>query len=306
MPKRRSVGGYQLADSPFFKLRTRKRLSKVLFASEKTISELSARDDLYVRCWKHKQLNRWLKHPPSPSDASDYRPIDIPDPRLKGLQARIADLLGRIAPPEFLFSPVKGRSYVDNAASHKGAQAVWLLDVADYFPSCTANNVARFFGRELGCSPDVVAILVRLTTHEGCLPQGSPCSPILAYYSNGPMWREVSGLTRSYGCTLSVYADDITVSGDIVPKRLIWKIKVCVHRHGLRLKAKKEVSLFRAPADITGVIVKGDQTRLPNRQLKKLATLREQRRTAANPRTKRKLDGQIAGRLAQRRQVESV
>ncbi len=297
--------GYQLADSPFYKLKSRAKLARLLRVSTETLNHLSSGRVLYIRRWKHKKLDQWLREPPSEGAADNYRPIDIPDPRLKAVQSRIASLLSRIHPPEFLFSPVKGKSYVENAARHVGSEAFWLLDVADYFPSCTANNVARFFRTDMACSPDVSAVLVRLTTLHECLPQGSPCSPILAYYCNRPMWLSVEGIVTSAGCKLSLYADDITISGDVVRKSVIWDVKKAIHGSGLRLKPSKEVSLIRTAADITGVIVKADGTYLPNRQLKKLAELKTLYAATMNPKDKARIENQISGRIAQRRQVES-
>ena len=309
MSKTQLDEGYQLRDSPLFRLRSRKQLANHLRVSIGTLDKISRRNDLYVRLWKHKKLKdgekgAWLKYPPTPEKAENYRPIDIPDPRLKAMQGRIGDLLGRVKAPEFLFSPVKGRSYVENAAHHKEGKAFWLLDVANYFPSCSSNNVARFFRRELECSPDVVAVLVHLVTLAGCLPQGSPCSPILAYFSNSHIWLAVEKLVKARGCKLSLYADDITISGDVVPKALIWEVKKIFFNNCLRLKDAKEVSLINAPADITGVIVKNGATHLPNRQLKKLAELKQERAWATNPKIRTQLDNQIAGRIAQRKQVE--
>ena len=310
MPKTQPDKRYQLKDSPLFRLRSRKKLAKLLRVSANALEEIRRRKDLYYRRWKHKILKddekgAWLKHSPAPEQADSYRPIDIPDPRLKAIQTRIADLLGRVKAPDFLFSPVRGRSYVDNAAYHKEAKTFWLLDVADYFPSCSANNVARFFHHELDCSPDVTAVLVYLVTLDGCLPQGSPCSPILAYYSNSHIWLAVDKLVKGRGCRLSLYADDITISGDMVPKALIWEIKKIIYSNGLRLKGSKEVSLIQAPADITGVIVKNSATYLPNRQLKLLTELKQQRARTTNPKLKARLDNQILGRLSQRKQVET-
>lgn len=307
MPQRPSAVPYTLRDSPFFRLHTRKKLAAMLHVSESALADISRRDDLYVRRWKHKKdKDVWLREPPAPEISAHYRPIDIPDSGLKAVQSRIANLLGRITPPDWLFSPVKGRSYVDNAARHRGSSAFWLLDIADYFPSCTANNVAHFFRRKLDCSPDVAAILVHLTTWQECLPQGSPCSPILAYFSNLDLWGEIEQSVTRAGLRHSVYADDITISGPIVRKEVIWEIKGAVHKHGLKIKAEKELSLIDRPADITGVIVVGDQTKLPNRQLKRLFELRGERHLARSNVLKRMLDNQIAGRVAQKRQVEQV
>lgn len=307
MPKRHSAAPYTLRDSPFFQLRTRKKLATLLRVSEASLEHISKRNDLYTRCWKHKSdKDRWLRQQPSTDISSHYRPIDIPDGGLKAIQSRIADLLGRITPPDWLYSPVKGRSYVDNAACHKGARAFWLLDIADYFPSCTANNVAHFFRRKLECSPDVTAILVHMSTWQQCLPQGSPCSPILAYFSNLDLWDAIEQSVARAGLKHSIYADDITISGQIVRKEVIWEIKRAVHKHGLTIKATKELSLIDKPADITGVIVDGHQTKLPNRQLKRLFELRGQRHLVKSNVLKRLLDNQIAGRVAQMRQVQQV
>ncbi len=309
MPKKSPKAGYTLKDSSFFRLRSRKQLADLLHVTPATLAAVASDECLYSRRWKHKTLKdgqpgAWLQVEPTGEHSEMYRPIDIPDPRLKAMQSRIADLLARIAPPDFLFSPVKGRSYVDNAAHHCGSKAFWLLDLADYFPSCTANNVARFFRRDLECSPDVTAILVRLTTLRESLPQGSPCSPILAYFSNQPMWDEINEVVTKAKCRLSLYADDITISGTVIRKAMIWQVKQIVHRHGLRLKAKKEVSLINAPADITGVIVRDGRTLLPNRQHKELAKLKRVRAATNNPKLQKTLDNQIAGRKAQRKQVE--
>ena len=67
----------------------------------------------------------------------------------------------------------------------------------------------------------------------------------------------------------------------------------------MKIKADKELSLIDSPADITGVIVVGDQMKLPNRQLKRLFELRGERHRARSNALKRLLDGQIAGRVAQ-------
>lgn len=220
------------------------------------------------------------------------------------MQSRIADLFGRVIPPDYLFNPVKGRSYVDNAAHHVGSREFHLLDIAEYFPSCTSNRVAWFFGSRMGCSKDVTAVLVKLTTRNGRLPQGSPCSPILAYLSHLDMWEEIEELIKRNGCKLSVYADDITISGLHVSGELVWSIKKIISRHGFRLKRDKEVSLRDSAADITGVIVRPQGLLLPNRQHEKLHRIKMEYRSRGKGEERRKLAQQINGRQSQRRQIE--
>ena len=200
-------------DSPFFRLRSRAKLASLLFINQAKLQTLArGAQDLYYQFQK-------------PKSSGGFRDINAPRPDLKAVQARIKDLLQRIAPPDYLFAPVSGRSYVDNAAAHRGASSVHLLDIEDFFPSCTANKVIWFFHKRMKCSPDVAAIIRGIVTREASLPQGSPCSPILAYLCYVDMWEEISRIVENAGCTLSVYADDLTISGETVPEAAIWEIQ---------------------------------------------------------------------------------
>lgn len=306
--RRKAFEFHKLEASALFNVRTRKRLAEVLLCAPahlKSVCEIPIR---YKKRWKPKDSDTapWLREPPVAEQAANYRPIDIPIDPLKKLQARIANLLARIEPPEFLCSPVKGVSYVDNAKRHINNNAFWLLDIADYFPSCSANRVAWFFNNVMKCAPDVTAILVALVTENESLPQGSPCSPILAYFSNMKMWGDVATAAANSGCTLSVYADDITLSGKSVPGALVWQIKKIIVKNGFKLKRKKEVSLIGSPADITGVIVRNGSLKLPNRQLKKLFEMKKLQRSTDDKRLAVKLENQVKGRLAQRLQIEGA
>ena len=137
---------HEESDSVFYALHSRAKLAKILFTSEQKINELITASDRYRNFTK-------------PKKSGGTRAISAPRQDLKRLQARIADLLQRIKPPNFLFAPVSGRSYVDNAALHRGARAFRLLDIEDFFPSCTANRVIWLFSKRMRCSMDVAVIL---------------------------------------------------------------------------------------------------------------------------------------------------
>jgi len=154
------------------------------------------------------------------------------------------------------------------------------------------------------CPKDVVAIFVKLITRNGHLPQGSPCSSYMAYYSYLDMWEQINSLVDDEKCILSVYADDITISGKRIPSKLIYKIKSIIKLHGFGLRDEKEVGVINKPADITGIIVRKEKLFLPNRQFKKLFELNQVRKLTGNGKTGQKVDRQIAGRMAQKRQVE--
>jgi len=241
----------------------------------------------------------WLR----PKNSGGFRTIEAPYESLKVVQRRLADLLQRIQPPPYLFAPARRRSYVDNAATHRGSHSFHLLDVADFFPNCTSRQVAWFFGKVLYCSPDIVGILVALTTRNGHLPQGSPCSPILAYLAYREMWDEIATLVEKSGCKLSLYADDITISGPLVTGDLCRQIKRVLMRHGHHHSEEKEHALISQPADITGVIVRGSQLLLPNRQHVKQKQLSRTLANATSSEERSALLKKSAGHKAQVNQL---
>ena len=194
---------------------------------------------------------------------------------------------------------------MDNAAAHIGAESVRLLDIEDFFPSCTGNRVIWFFRKRMQCSPDVASILKAIVTKDESLPQGSPCSPILAYLCYVDMWEEISSNVTAVGCTLSVYADDVTVSGKIIPENLIWKIKKSLHKYGHRYNATKEQKKHKKPAEITGVILTPHGLRAPNRLHKKLHDVRRDLKKARSKPQMADVEARLRGREAQMAQIKA-
>lgn len=282
-------------DSAFFRLRSKANLARLLFSSQKKLSDIAREDGLYKDFEKLKK------------NGKDTRTVSAPRADLKAVQSRISDLLMRITPPDWLFSPVKGRSYVDNARPHANAASVRLLDIEDFFPSCTGNKVVWFFKERMECSPDVVAILKGIVTKDDALPQGSPCSPILAYLCYIDMWEEIESLVNKAECALSVYADDLTISGEKVPEKMIWGIKQILKRHGHSYHAGKERKKWHKPAEVTGVIVRGDGLLLvPNRQHQATAKIRKKLASKCSIKERATLQAQLLGRESQMKQITTL
>lgn len=284
---------YSLRDSPFFRLRSKAKLASLLYVSREKLETLSVGEHRYFEFTK-------------PKKSGGVRKISAPNAPLKAVQSRIADLLRRVTPPDYLFAPVPGRSYADNAAFHVGARSIRLLDIEDFFPSCTAKKAIWFFRTRMECSDDVAVILASIVTFNGALPQGSPCSPILAYLCYVDMWGEIAKLVEDCGCKLSVYADDLTISGVSVPEAQIWEIKKTLYRHGHRYARSKERSVRDKSVEVTGVVLLRSGVVAPNRQHAKIAKVREEitRTTSADHR--KALENQLRGRLAQVGQIASA
>ncbi|MEL6628800.1 MAG: reverse transcriptase family protein [Bacteroidota bacterium] len=245
---------YELDQSPFYNLKRKKDLFKLLRTSSSGIKRVKEANVLYA-------------------DASvNGREIEKPRDDLKRLQKRIEDLLKRNKIPDFIHGPAKGKSYITNASVHVGASEIRCLDIASYFQSTSSKKVFSFFESRLHCSKDVAGILCMLTTHKGRLPTGSPSSPLISYFAHIEMWESIDVLVKSYNCTLSVYIDDVTISGAKVPGTLKDKVKKVLNRYGLRSKKSKE-KYYRqgCPAEVTGIIVGADKPlSVPRRQHKKM------------------------------------
>lgn len=284
---------YRLSDSPFYCLKSQKKLADLLWISKSKLQDLARSENLYFDFQK-------------PKGSESFRTISAPRPDLKQVQKRIADLLQRIAPPDYLFAPVAGRSYVDNAAVHLDAHSIRLLDIEDFFPSCTGNKVIWFFHKRMRCSIDVAAIIKGIVTKDESLPQGSPCSPILAFLCYIDMWEEIDQIVNRADCTLSVYADDLTVSGSVVPEASIWEIKETLYKHGHRYNRAKEQSKHLKPAEVTGVILSAGGLHVPNRQHKALHDLRHHLvRREDSSKDVEHMKAQLRGRESQMQQVAS-
>ena len=247
---------YPIDQCALYHCRSKKRLFKILQTSSSKFSEIKDSDDLYRPIVKTKKNG-------------EPRVVYAPRYDLKRIQARISELLMRLEPPDFLMSPVRGRSNIDNAARHRHAKSHRLIDIADFYPNCSANKVSEFFKKTLRCEPDVAAVLVTLTTHEGALPQGSPASPILAYFAYKDMWDEISSIAVSASNTITVYVDDITISGEKVLGQTVWDIKQELRKHGHKTKDAKEEARIGTPVKVTGVVLRDQDMLLPNAQHQK-------------------------------------
>ena len=162
-----------------------------------------------------------------------------------------------------------------------------------------------FFLWRMECSPDISAIIKGFVCRIGSLPQGSPCSPILAYLCYVDMWEEISQIVGNAGCTLSVYADDLTNSWETVPEAAIWEVKKSLRKHGHSHNVSKERSKRLKPAEVTGVIVRPDGLRNPNRQYQKLHELRSQIDELGSSDDEARLLAELRSREAQINQIES-
>ena len=282
---------HPLKQSPLHKLGNHRRLSALLKVDTATLRNMAGAGRIAYTEWDDTNEKGKVRH------------IENPKPRLKRVQARLATLLSMLEPPDFLTCPVKGRSYVTNARHHVGAAEIVTMDISAYFPSTTWKRVYWFFNKRLEMPTDTAWTLASLATIDDRLPTGSPLSPIMAFLAHQDMWLAVAKIARDRGCKLTVYMDDVTISGERVPEALIWSIKQEIHKTGLRLNNRKERRFFGGEAVVTGVIVTPQGMRPPKRSYLKLSEARKTAATLDDKTAREKLLRRIKGMESQHRQV---
>jgi len=298
---------YDYNQSPLYKITSKKKLAAVLYVTLGDLKKLQLLAHQYRRVWKHKIQKRvWRSTEPTEELSKQYRPIDIPPDDLKLVQQRIASLFSRIHVPENVYNPVKGKSYIDNAYAHRNSESVYSLDIKNYFPSTSKEKVIGFFKNQMKCSIDVSVILANIVSKDGGLPQGSSCSPALAYHANKQMWDLVTSLSHSYECIATIYADDLTISGNVVPKSLRFEVSRIIKKYGLSEQEEKIQSSYKRPTKITGVIVKDGKLLLPNSKHKLIKETKDLLLNARNPDLKKKLTQKLKSRHLQRQQIEDA
>lgn len=186
---------------------------------ERSVADLARWLDL-----PEQDLREWLTTSPAWARGYDYtrftipkrkggvRTIDAPNDKLKTLQRRIQRRLLDPLPIHLAATGfVQGRSIVDNARPHVGRGVVINLDLADFFPSITVERVVTAF-RGLGWDAQAAAVLSRICTYEGRLPQGAPTSPAISNLVCRKLDERLDGLVKRCGGQYTRYADDITIS----------------------------------------------------------------------------------------------
>lgn len=150
------------------------------------------------------------------------RTIHAPVGKLKFYQRALVDILydcvaelesaNRRKPLSHGFR--KERSIFSNASQHKRRRFVFNLDLEDFFPTFHFGRVRGFFikDRDFALKPECATILAQIACFQGSLPQGSPCSPIIADLITHILDVRLVRFAKQHRVTYSRYADDLTFS----------------------------------------------------------------------------------------------
>lgn len=164
------------------------------------------------------------------------RSIDEPLPDLKKIQKWILrEILDNIAVSPYAKAYVSGQSIKENARFHRGQNCVLTVDIKDFFPSITIFRIIKVF-ENIGYSRPVSVFLANLCCLKKSLPQGAPTSPALSNIVAGNLDIKLSSFARENKLRYTRYADDITFSGEFIPKQTISHIRSILKSEGFENK----------------------------------------------------------------------
>lgn len=217
----------------------------------------------------------------------DGRDITSPKAELKKMQKRINNLLSRIEIPDWVHGGIKGRSIQTNASVHKNSKAFLKLDLKSFFDNCSRERIYQYFHSELKMSKDTAEIMTDLTTYENKLVTGSPTSTYLSFLAYENMFTRINKLIVSRDMLMTLYIDDITISGYRRIKNLpslTSRIDNILKKYGHRLNITKT---HYGTADnypiITGIVISpSGKLKVPNKQRYKIVNSLEKMKNNTN------------------------
>lgn len=191
-----------------------------------------------------------------PKNSGGYRKIQAPCGKLKVVQRWIATaLLGAIPLPDACTGYRRGHSIVTNAAPHAGADFVFNVDIARFFPSISESRVRQLF-LSLGHGEKVARALTALTTVNGALPQGAPSSPAIANLICGSLDERMQSFASQHGWSYTRYCDDITISGRGHFRRLRRTVFDIIESEGFEVNLDKvRFASSGQRQEVTGLVV---------------------------------------------------
>jgi RNA-directed DNA polymerase len=235
--------------------------SVVTHISKYTIYQLSKHSDKYYKTYE------------IPKKSGGKRKISQPSKKLKGLQSWIlVNILNKIQVSPSCKGFRKGSSTLENALPHIGANTILNLDLKNFFPTITSNQVYNVF-KTIGYNKLIATVFTNICTYEETLPQGSSCSPMLANLTAWTLDLRIQGYVGKRGISYTRYADDLSFSGLNPTKviKIIPMIKEIINDENFIVNHKKTRIASSARAKIvTGLIINEDSVGIGKQKYKDL------------------------------------
>ncbi len=154
-----------------------------------------------------------------------------------------------------IISCSKKRGLVHHVRPHVNKKYVITLDISNCFPSTRFTLVKASLKKAYGLSSAESNLLASLVTRKNRLPQGSITSTFICNLCLENLLKEVTLNAEQIGVSITVYVDDIAISGPVNESLKIFNEIVSILREN-RYRTKKIKKYFREDIQlINGIVV---------------------------------------------------
>lgn len=283
---------YNIENSPFYGLNSRKKLIDLLYISDYKQLEYLAEDIGNYKVFDIKNKNKDTK-----------RTIEEPKIFLKKVQKQFNNLLQRVETPDFVKAGKKGSCYVNNGQAHINGKYFYCTDIKKFFPNAKKEKVFQFLLYELKISNDIAYLLANILCYENHLPTGSPSSQLLTYWSYKKTFNDIYEKALSLNITMTLFVDDLTFSSSTtIPESFKEYVKSRIESVNLSINVKKSKTYSKNRyKKVTGTVVTpANKLAVPNKLQHKIFTLKYK-----DSKTEKEIQS-LKGMLNSARQIEPM
>jgi len=166
--------------------------------------------------------------------------------------------------PKGICGGVVKKSLKEMVLIHCGKEAVYTVDLKDFYPNISIKRVIRFLSKA-NCSAEIAHLLAKLITFKGSLPQGFPTSTMMANLIAYQLDVEHLNICRKFNLARTRWVDDIVFSGrDKDLKLAISRINTAIKKNGFVINKKKaNFTLRKNIPKIVGLVISNRKPRIP-------------------------------------------
>ena len=256
------------------------------------------------RALKEKEIGKTYKIF-SIKQGKKSRVVEDPTGLTKIIHNKVYKLIKHIETPDYLYSAVKGKSYISNAKKHSGKTKLLKIDIGSFYQSIKKNKLVDFFHETLCCRKDVAICLAKLLTVNDHISTGSPLSPLLSFWVNKKMFDKMHLLSVENGLKMSLYIDDVTFSGDGLNGNFLHKVKSIINQSGFKAHKIRKYH-FNQPKVVTGVcITPQNESLVPYKNQAKMKKLEKEFRNSISCSEKSSMGIKLQGMYYAAGQIEN-
>lgn len=171
-------------------------------------------------------------------DNGEFRTIYPPRTKLRDIQRTILSNVLEKIPTHSCFAAGKGSSTKKEMKKHLNKAMMIRIDIRKFFPSVKYKQVFNTL-KSLGFSHETAKAIVALTTYRGELPQGAPTSTQMARIVLNPAGKRICKLFTYNDVDITIWVDDIIISGPHSIKNAIPTITKILERFNFKVSEEK-------------------------------------------------------------------